>query len=145
MVYLVGLVLRSEEIGAAVEAWPVGLFGLVCINFNFLFIDRFTTALFQNACLDLIDVPVFGLSLFNWRVSWCCFKFMIRLMGPSIMDLFLKGPSMDLSNTIGYSPLQLFLFCSFPSLLLHVVCHLLIFDVISNPTTFQILITCFIA
>jgi hypothetical protein len=69
MVYLVGLVLRSEEIGAAVEAWPVGLFGLVCINFHFLFIDRFTTALIQNACLDLIDVPVFGLSLFNWRVS----------------------------------------------------------------------------
>ncbi|KAK2400442.1 Sodium Bile acid symporter family [Trifolium repens] len=28
-----GLVLRSEEIGAAVEAWPVGLFGLVSILF----------------------------------------------------------------------------------------------------------------
>ncbi|KAJ1435947.1 hypothetical protein SESBI_04498 [Sesbania bispinosa] len=24
-----GLTLRSEEVGAAVEAWPVGLFGLV--------------------------------------------------------------------------------------------------------------------
>jgi len=29
MVYRIGLMLRSEEIGAAVEAWPVGLFGLV--------------------------------------------------------------------------------------------------------------------
>jgi len=56
VVYLVGLVLRSEEIGAAVEAWPVGLFGLVCINFHFLFVDYFTTALFWNACVDLIDV-----------------------------------------------------------------------------------------
>ncbi|KAL5137883.1 putative sodium/metabolite cotransporter BASS4, chloroplastic [Glycine soja] len=28
-----GLMLRSEEIGAAVEAWPVGLFGLVSILF----------------------------------------------------------------------------------------------------------------
>lgn len=29
MGYRIGLMLRSEEIGAAVEAWPVGLFGLV--------------------------------------------------------------------------------------------------------------------
>jgi hypothetical protein len=59
MVYLVGLVLRSEEIGAAVEAWPVGLFGLVCMNFNFLrahIIDWFSTALFENACLDLVNL-----------------------------------------------------------------------------------------
>ena len=27
--YDIGLTLRSEEIGAAAEAWPVGIFGLV--------------------------------------------------------------------------------------------------------------------
>lgn len=59
VVYLVGLVLRSEEIGAAVEAWPVGLFGLVCMHFYVLrvhIIDWSTTALFGNACLDLINL-----------------------------------------------------------------------------------------
>lgn len=28
--HFVGLTLRSQEIGAAKEAWPVGIFGLVC-------------------------------------------------------------------------------------------------------------------
>ncbi|TKY53490.1 sodium/metabolite cotransporter BASS4 [Spatholobus suberectus] len=35
-----GLMLRSEEIGAAVEAWPVGLFGLVSILFLTPYISR---------------------------------------------------------------------------------------------------------
>lgn len=66
MAYLVGLVLRSEEIGAAVEAWPVGLFGLVCMHFYFLrvhIIDYSASALFGNAYLDLVDVPVFEISV----------------------------------------------------------------------------------
>jgi hypothetical protein len=70
MVYLVGLVLRSEEIGAAVEAWPVGLFGLVCMNFNFLRVHIIYRLLHyslvwkclpipdQSFSLDLIDVTV---------------------------------------------------------------------------------------
>lgn len=56
-----GLVLRSEEIGAAVEAWPVGLFGLVSI--------LFLTPYFSRVILQIQLQPqefITGLAIF------CC-------------------------------------------------------------------------
>ncbi|KAI3987136.1 hypothetical protein MKX01_036926 [Papaver californicum] len=55
-----GLLLRSEEIGAATEAWPAGLFGLVCI---LLF-----TPFFSKVVLQLQLAPqefVTGLAVFS--------------------------------------------------------------------------------
>ncbi|XP_058724033.1 probable sodium/metabolite cotransporter BASS4, chloroplastic isoform X2 [Vicia villosa] len=65
-----GLVLRSEEIGAAVEAWPVGLFGLVCVHFYFLRVSiLFLTPYFSRIILQVQLQPqefITGLAIF------CC-------------------------------------------------------------------------
>ncbi|CAJ1967688.1 unnamed protein product [Sphenostylis stenocarpa] len=55
-----GLMLRSEEIGAAVEAWPVGLFGLVSI--------LFLTPYFSRIILQIQLQPqefITGLAIFS--------------------------------------------------------------------------------
>lgn len=58
MVYHIGLMLRSEEIGAAVEAWPVGLFGLVwkLIFYGWILQAGSLQPVFGLAILDLINL-----------------------------------------------------------------------------------------